>query len=157
MNRTLKINAINQIGIVVRDVKRFSTLLEQAFGMGPFQILERQPEEIIYKGKKQLFQITNGLARVGSIQIELIEVVQGECCQADFLKRKGEGLHHLGIFVDDLDEEISIARENGIEVLQTGTAAGSIRWAYLDTEEKYGIIIEFMQLGKSKKKKEKIE
>ncbi|HUY00972.1 MAG TPA: VOC family protein [Candidatus Deferrimicrobium sp.] len=152
MNNPLKIEAINQIGIVVRDVIKTAKLLEQIFGIGPFQILEREPEEIIYKGKLQNFQIKNGLARVGAVQLELIEVLEGDCCQADFLKRKGEGLHHLGVFVDDLEGALSKAKELGIELLQKGTAAGSIQWAYLDTEETYGLVIEFIQLGKSKKK-----
>mgnify|MGYP000725220617 CR=1 FL=1 len=153
MTNNLKIEAINQIGIVVRNVKKTSELLEKFFGIGPFQILERPPEEIIYKDRPQTFQIKNGLARVGSLQIELIEVIQGECCQADFLRRKGGGLHHIGIHVPDLDEALAIAKENGIKVLQSGTALGSIRWAYLDTEEKFGIIFELIQLGKVKKKK----
>ncbi|NVM53482.1 MAG: VOC family protein [Candidatus Helarchaeota archaeon] len=156
MKKSLKIDAINQIGIVVRDVETTSKLLEQAFGIGPFQILERPPEEIIYQGENQIFQVKNGLARVGAIQIELIEVIRGKCCQADFLERKGEGLHHIGVFVDDLDEDLSIAKANGIELLQMGTAAGSIRWAYLDTVEKYGITIELIQLGKPKKRKQKL-
>ncbi|NVM31533.1 MAG: VOC family protein [Candidatus Helarchaeota archaeon] len=155
MKQTIKIDAINQIGIVVRDVEKRAKLLEQILGIGPFQILERKPEEIIYKGKKETFQVKNGLAFLGSVQLELIEVVQGNCCQADFLKRRGEGLHHFGFFVDDLDEALEIAKEKGLALLQKGTAAGSIQWAYLDTEEKLGIIIEFLQLGKSKKKKKK--
>ena len=104
MESAIKIDKINQLGVVVRDVEKTSKLLEQFFGIGPFQILAREPEEIIYKDKKVTFQIKNGLARLGSIQLELIEVVQGECCQADFLKRKGEGLHHIGVFIDDLEE-----------------------------------------------------
>lgn len=144
---------INQIGVIVKDARAAAKLLESIFRIGPFQILERPLEEIIYKGKKQTFQITNGLAFLGATQIELIQVISGECCQAEFLRRTGGGLHHIGLFVDDMDEELVKAKEHGIEILQTGTAVGAIRWAYLDTEAKYGIVIELMQLGKKKKKK----
>jgi 4-hydroxyphenylpyruvate dioxygenase-like putative hemolysin len=152
MKKPLKMESINQIGIVVRNIEKTAKFLEQIFGIGPFQILERAPEEIIYRGERRTFQIRNGLARLGSVQLELIEVQHGECCQADFLNRKGEGIHHLGFFVDDLDEALSTVKEKGVEVLQIGTAAGSIRWAYLDTEELLGITLEFIQLGKLKKK-----
>ncbi|MHA1276809.1 MAG: VOC family protein [Candidatus Helarchaeota archaeon] len=155
MTKVLKIDKINQIGIVVHDVKKAAQLLEDFFGIGPFQILERPPEEITYKGKPQQFQIRNGLARVGELQLELIEVIQGECCQAEFLQRKGEGLHHFGIHVADIEEALSLAKENGIEVLQRGNALGAIPWAYLDTEDKFGIIFELMQIGKTKSKKSK--
>ncbi len=153
MTKPFNVKKINQIGIIVKDARSSAKLLEEILGIGPFQILERPPEEIIYKGKTQTFQITNGLAFFGAVQLELIEVVSGECCQAEFLQRTGGGLHHLGLFVDDIEEEIAKAKEHGIDILQTGTAVGAIRWAYMDTEETYGIIIEFMQLGKKKKKK----
>ncbi|MHA1266921.1 MAG: VOC family protein [Candidatus Helarchaeota archaeon] len=152
MKEIIKLNAINQIGIVAQNAVATAKLLETTFGIGPFQILERPPEEIIYKGEKQTFQITNALAFLGRIQIEIIQVIKGECCQAEFLRRTGGGLHHIGIYVDDLDVELQKAKNLGIEVLQTGTAVGAIRWAYLDTEKKYGIIIELIQLGKKKKK-----
>ena len=153
MKNSFKIETINQLGFVVCDIGKTSKIWEQFFGIGPFQILERPPEEIIYQGKKETIQIKNALIRLGSLQLELIEVIQGKCCQGDFLEQKGEGLHHLGIFVDDLDEAIVTVKQNGIEVLQTGTAAGSIRFAYLDTAAELGIVIEFTQLGKRKKKK----
>jgi len=153
MKNPFNVKAINQIGVIVKDAVASAKMLESILGIGPFQILKRPPEEIIYKGKKQTFQITNGLAFLGSTQIELIEVVSGDCCQAEFLRRTGGGLHHIGLFVDDMDEELAKAKERGIDVLQTGTAVGAIRWAYLDTEEKYGLVIELMQLGKKKKKK----
>lgn len=153
MTQIFKIEKINQIGVVVRDVKERAKLLETFFGLGPFQILERPPEEITFRGKQEEFQIKNGLAWVGPLQIELIEVVKGNCCQAEFLKQKGEGLHHFGIYVDDLDAVLALAKDNGIELLQRGAALGAIQWAYLDTEAKFGIVIELMQIGKSKKKK----
>lgn len=152
MSNPIKLENINQIGIVTRNAENTAKLLEDTFGIGPFQILKRPPEEIIYKGNKETFQITNALAFLGRVQIEIIEVVQGRCCQADFLQRKGGGLHHIGVYIDDMDAELAKAKALGIETLQTGTAVGAIRWVYLDTEAKYGIVIELIQLGKKKKK-----
>ena len=155
MKNPLKIETFNQIGFIVRDVEKAAKVWETLFGIGPFQILQRAPEETIYKGKKEVFQIKNALARIGPIQLELVEVIQGNCCQKDFLEETGGGLHHLAVFVDDLDEALKTMKELGIEVLQIGTAAGSIRFAYLDTKAQLGFVLEFMQLGKPKKKKDK--
>ena len=155
MKKPLKIEAFNQIGFIVRDVEKAAKSWEALFGIGPFQILERAPEETIYKGKKEIFQIKNALARIGSLQLELVEVIQGNCCQKDFLEESGGGLHHLAVFVEDIDEALNVVKEHGIEVLQSGTAAGSIRFAYLDTKAQLGFVLEFMQLGKPKKRKER--
>lgn len=155
MKKPFKIEAFNQIGFIVRDVEKAAKNWEALLGIGPFQILKRAPEETIYKGKKELFQIKNALARIGSLQLELVEVIQGNCCQKDFLEESGGGLHHLAVFVDDMDQALATVKEHGIEVLQMGTAAGSIRFAYLDTKAQLGFVLEFMQLGKPKKKQEK--
>jgi len=152
MKNSLKIKTINQLGFVVNDIEKTSKIWEQVFDITAFQILERLPEEIIYRGKSEIVQIKNALTRLDSLQIELIEVIHGNCCQSDFLEQEGEGLHHLGIFVDDLDEVLAVVEQQGIEILQMGIAAGSIRFAYLDTTKLFGIILEFTQIGKLKKK-----
>jgi len=152
MKKQFKIETINQLGFVVRDLEKASELWEYAFGVGPFQILERPLEEIIYRGRTEVIQIKNALTRLGSLQLELIEVIRGKCCQGDYLEEKGEGLHHIGTFVNDLDESLATVKQNGIEVLQIGTAVRSLRFAYLDTAVELGIVIEFIQIGKPKKK-----
>ena len=54
--------------------------------------------------------------------------------------------------MDDLDEALAIVKQNGTEALQMGTAVGSVRFAYLDTAAELGIVIEFIQIGKPKKR-----
>ncbi len=47
------------------------------------------------------------LAQLGPVMCELIEPVQGPSSYEEFLNEHGEGLHHLGYFVEDIDAEIS--------------------------------------------------
>ena len=55
---------------------------------------------------------------------ELIEPLDGPNSYQEFLDSRGEGLHHLGYFVDDLDAAIAEMEAQGFAVLQSGRAFG---------------------------------
>jgi len=76
---------------------------------------------------------------------ELIESVKGiEEMESDMHEEKGEGIHHIGFDVKDMDEKIKLSKELGIDILQTGrTPAGG--FAYLNTEKIGGVIFELIQ------------
>jgi catechol 2,3-dioxygenase-like lactoylglutathione lyase family enzyme len=127
---------IDQIGIIVKDMERSLKLYEQMFGP-PFLTLESD----VTSGKLKF-----GLFQVGEIQLELIEVVEGETIHSKFLREKGEGLHHIGFIVEDLEEELIELEKAGISVLERGTVQEMVKFAYLDTEKSLGIILELIQL-----------
>jgi len=126
---------IDQIGVVTDNLDRLAEYFKENFGVD-FAIFETEQEG----GKLKI-----GLTNLGEVQLELIQVVEGETIHADFLRRKGGGLHHIGFFVKDLDEKLRIAREKGINVVERGEIAG-VRYAYLDTEKDVGITLEFIQV-----------
>ena len=87
-------------------------------------------------------------AQLGSVELELIEPGEGENIYWEFLRAKGEGVHHFGLFVSDIDRELAKFRERGIEVLQSGNTPDA-RYAYMDTESLAGIILELLQRKQS--------
>jgi methylmalonyl-CoA/ethylmalonyl-CoA epimerase len=85
---------------------------------------------------------------MGRVQLELIQVRGSGSIHADFLEEGREGLHHLGFFVNNLEERLAACRARGIGVLQRGTLKRmglTIDYAYLDTVKIGGAIIEFIQ------------
>jgi 4-hydroxyphenylpyruvate dioxygenase-like putative hemolysin len=150
---SLKFNKIDQIGIVVKDCEQIVKLLE-SFGLGPFQIFDRGVDEFYYKGKWNKIHIRNALCRLNNIQFELIEVtevIEGSCAQKDFLDEHGPGMHHIAVYVDDLEEAVNAAAAMGIEILQKGATKGLLNWAYMDTESIFGFVVEFIELRKKRK------
>ena len=134
-----------QVGVVVKDLDKtieyFSSL-----GIGPFEPLQRPPMvERRVRGKPADYKLKIALAQLGQIQLELIQPVQGECVQNEFLESKGEGIHHLGIFVDDLEKEVAELDKQGVKVIQSGRRATGDGFAYLDTSAIGGITIELIQ------------
>lgn len=132
-----KFPQVGQIGIVVKDMNTSVKFYEQMFGP-PFLTLESD----INKAKLKI-----SLFQVGGIQFELIQVLEGESVHSKFLREKGEGLHHVGFIVEDLEEELTKLEKEGITVLERGIVQEMVKFAYLDTEKRLGIILELIQLA----------
>jgi len=132
---------IDQVGIVVRDIDKAISQLQSLLGIGPFETREIDRPDAIVHGKQTRVRAKLAFAQAGPVQLELIEPGEGENTYTEFLRSKGEGVHHFGIIVTDMERELARFREKGIKVLQSqGSARGSV--AYLDTEELTGVILE---------------
>ena len=152
----LKFDKIDQIGIIVNDCEATAKLFQELFGIGPFQIFDRGIDEFFYFAKWNKIHIKNALCRLNNIQIELIEVVEvieGTCLQKEFIDKHGPGFHHIGIYVDDLEKAVDEVNKKGINVIQRGATKGLLNWVYLDTEKLIGLVVEFIELRKKRKKK----
>jgi methylmalonyl-CoA/ethylmalonyl-CoA epimerase len=136
------------IGVVVKDMDRTIQLLSSTFGIGPWDIKERRyPEQQVVVGKGP-FSYRVAFAALGPIELELIEVIEGNTVHADFLKTRGEGIHHIGFRVSDVQETVNTLQQQGIDVLQSAVRPGA-RYAYMDPAELGGIMFEFVERAAS--------
>jgi len=131
-----KFSKVDQIGIVVKDIETTMKFYEKMFGIEPFPTVE----SYVNSAKLKI-----GLFQLGEVQIELIQVVEGESIHSRFLEEKGEGLHHLGFFVKDIEKELARLEKEGIKVLEMGEVLGTVKFAYLDTEKTLGVVLELIQ------------
>lgn len=146
--RKLILKEINQVSVVVSDLAKSMERYWTTFGIGPFYIYTFQPPvitDMTVRGKPAEHSMKVALAQTGAIQLELIQPLGGESIYKEFLNEKGEGIHHLGCVVDNLDEAIATTENQGISVIQSGRFPGG-GYAYLDTERTLGTILELVQM-----------
>jgi hypothetical protein len=143
---------INQLGYVYRDIEKQIKIMESLFGCPKFAIFENKDNIFKYRGKDSKIYTRIALSRLFNMQIELIQLMEGDCIFKEFIDSGREGLHHFGIFVDNLEYYIEEFKKIGIEVVHAGQT-GKQKVAYLDTEKTVGIYFEFQQTIKRKKKK----
>ena len=143
----------HHVSVIVRDMNK-AIEYYQSLGIGPFPPLigpsgTTPLTEKKVRGKPMDYNIDLRLAEggVGQIQFEVIQPLEGETPVKEFLGKKGEGMHHLGFFVDDLDKETAKMAEKGFMVSQSGETPG-VKWAYFDTDRVGGVVIELMQQAK---------
>lgn len=114
-------------------------------GIGPFVTPEIHYDEKHYLGEPiPDSEWVMGFASLGPIELELSQPVKGPSIYRDFLDERGEGLHHIGFDIDDLDSKIARCQELGIRIICSGrTAAGG--FAHIDTAVDGGPLIELIQ------------
>jgi methylmalonyl-CoA/ethylmalonyl-CoA epimerase len=147
LKEILSVNEVSQIGIIVRDMDKAISNYSDIFGINFPAVYVREFFNRTYRGKPGNFRLKVALGMMGKLQIELIEVLEGESIYREFLEKKGEGLHHLGFDVKNMDERIKALEKLGIGVLQSGERIGA-KHAHMDTERIVGVIFEFLEREK---------
>ena len=139
---------IIQVGIIVNDIKQTAKKFSEIYGIGPWYIKKydfNNVSDMHLYSKRQNYSMNLGLCFLGNIQIELIEPLD-ESIYQEFYQRHGEGLHHLKMEVDDYKKVIKFLKIKGIDVIQSGGAhQGRRRYAYLNTKEDLGFIVEIAE------------
>ncbi|MBC8228779.1 VOC family protein [bacterium] len=146
-NEKLVLNQINQVGVVVNDLKKSMEYYWNTFGIGPFAIYTFEPPlvtDMMIRSKPVEYRMKIALANMGSIQLELIQPLSASI-YTEFLNERGEGIHHIGCFVDNLNEAVAMVKKQGISVIQSGNFPGG-GYAYLDTEKTLAAICELIQM-----------
>jgi methylmalonyl-CoA/ethylmalonyl-CoA epimerase len=143
VRQTLQLPQVGQIGVVVKNVDRVVEFLQATFGLGPFRIQEAEAPNVWDRGEEKRIKARLAFAMLGQVELELIQIIEGESVHLEFLREHGEGLHHLGFQVKDFQAKLEQAKAMGFKVLQTGPWGRF--YAYLDTRERGGIIIELIE------------
>jgi catechol 2,3-dioxygenase-like lactoylglutathione lyase family enzyme len=144
----LKLPGLGQIGYVVKDIDKTISYYRDTLGIRPWMLLDERPQPCIEKGKEVHPQLRIALAYSGPVQLELIQVVEGESFHLNYPADSLWRVHHLGFMVRDIDKRLEACQKLGIAVLQRGTIKDigfTVDYAYLDTVEEAGVMIEFIQ------------
>ena len=135
--RQFKIKAIDQISYAVKDIDKTVEAWSRLYGIGSWTY--RENGGVDAKGRP--WKIRMGFAYVGPLQIELVQCTQGRIFQSRFLDVWGEGVHHIGFYVDDVDAEVKNLVSQGVKLFIHDPG----HFAYLDAGGTGGAIVELMQ------------
>ncbi len=79
-------------------------------------------------------------------KIELIQPIDSRSGVARFLEKKGEGIHHIAIEVDDIDRQLERLAAQGVELIDKKPRSGiNGRIAFLHPKSTQGVLIELVQ------------
>ena len=139
---------VSQIGIVVKDIEKTAEYYTSMFGIGPFTVYDTGLPGAVSYGKPAPVKMKIALAQTGLIEIELIQPLEGGELYTEFLRNKGEGLHHLGIHVGDFETYDGLLAKLGNQGIKSPLSYRGRRlaFAYLDTQVIGGVILELIHL-----------
>ncbi len=131
-----QVKTIDQISYAVNDIDKTIESWSRLYGIGPWTFRENGGLDV--KGRPWKARLA--FARVGPAEIELVQCIEGRIFQSRFLDTWGEGIHHIGFYVDDVDTEVKKLTAQGAKVFVHDPG----RFAYLDAGGVGGAIFELI-------------
>ena len=104
---------LDHIGIAVESIEKAKIFYEE-MGLS-IRALEEVPEQ----------KVRVAVFPVGESRIELLETLDPEGPVGKFLAKKGQGLHHIAMKVDDIRAAIAKLKEKGIEMIDREPRRGA--------------------------------
>lgn len=140
-------NGINHFGWVVDDVKKVDAYYT-SLGFRPFSSIDHNISlDRVYRGQPGSFEMWLGWNRTGDAPFEWIQQITGPDVYLEYAKKHGEGLHHVGVVVTDVDAAIALMTARGAPPSQAAawrTQNGKGHAIYLDTEPFGGVTLELI-------------
>ncbi len=141
----MEILGIKHLAIAVSDVDQALARYQQFLGIST----AIEPMDLEKAGSREAH------FNFGDVQIQLCQSYESGHRFAQFIAEHGEGLHHMCLSVDDIEDAVEQALEAGAELKEcssckiTGIHEHSEGWiAFLEGESVPGMEIEFMQVYK---------
>lgn len=126
---------IDHIGIVVRDIREALEAYEGALGLALREIREVPDQKV---------QIA--FLPVGESNLELVQPLTGDTGIARFLEKRGEGIHHICLEVEDIEAALARLRELGVPLIDEVPRQGAHgRVAFVHPKGMHGVLIELAE------------
>ncbi len=127
---------ISHIGIAVKSIEESSKIFSALLNA------EREGTETVPDQKVRL-----AIYHVGDSSLELTEPTSPDSPIAKFIEKRGEGVHHLSIEVDDIKAELTRLRAAGFQLIdeRPRKGAGGTSIAFIHPKSTNGILVELCQ------------
>ncbi len=102
------INKIEHIGVAVNDLNFSEKLFERLLGKKPYKKEIIDSEGVV----TSFFKLQNQ-------KLELISANKQSSVITNFIKKRGEGVHHIALHVDSIEKEIARLEPLGFEFIST--------------------------------------
>lgn len=127
---------IEHIGIAVNDIKAANEIYQHLFGYEHYKT-----ETVESEG------VTTSFFKCGESKIELLEATKEDSPIANFISRKGEGIHHIAFAVDDIHAEVKRLKNEGFRILNEEPKRGADnKWVvFIHPKSANGVLVELCQ------------
>ena len=138
---------IKHFAWVVNDVRKVDAYYT-SLGFQPLSSIDHNVSlDRIYRGLPGNYEMWLGWNRTGDAPFEWVQQITCSDVYVEYGKKHGEGFHHLGVLVTDMDEAIKVLTTRGATPSQAAawnTKNGKGRAVYIDTEPYGGVTLELI-------------
>ena len=132
----MKILKIDHLGIAVSSIEKGKTFWTDILG------LRHEDSETVEEQK-----VTTGFFPVGESEIELLESTDSNGPIAKYIAKRGEGIQHIALRVDDIDAALAELKQKGVRLIDQipRIGAGGAKIAFLHPKATNGVLVELCQ------------
>ncbi|MBK6791640.1 MAG: methylmalonyl-CoA epimerase [Anaerolineales bacterium] len=132
-----QIKAINHVAVVVEDMEKSLAFWRDALGLTLHELRDVPAE------KSQV-----AFLPLAGAEIELVMPTSDDSGIAKYLAKRGQGMHHLCLEVDDIAGMMMQLRSKNIRLIneEPRTAADGKRYAFIHPESTGGVLVELYQV-----------
>ncbi len=126
---------IDHIGIVVRDIEEALQVYESALALTLDEVVE-VPDQ----------HVRVAFLPVGETNVELVQPTSGDTGTARFLEKRGEGVHHICLEVDDIAVALDRLKDQGVPLIDEVPRPGAHGLvAFIHPKGAHGVLIELIE------------
>lgn len=131
------VKQINHVAVVVDDMEKALSFWRDALGM-ELRELRDVPAE-----KSQV-----AFLPLHGSEVELVQPTSDDSGIAKYLAKRGPGMHHICLEVDDIEGMLSQLKTKGVRLIneEPRTAADGKRYAFIHPESTSGVLVELYQI-----------
>jgi methylmalonyl-CoA/ethylmalonyl-CoA epimerase len=127
---------IDHIGIATGDIAEVANFYRDALGLKIEEI-----EEVAEQ------KVRVAMVPIGESRIELLEPTTSDSPISKFLAKRGPGLHHVAIQVENIRESLRKMKEEGARLIdeEPRTGAGGCLVAFVHPSSTGGVLVELVE------------
>ena len=130
------VDSMHHAAIVVKDIDEALRFYRDALGL-----------ELEERRRVEAEDVEIAFLPLGESEIELLSPLSSDSGVARFLEKRGEGLHHICLAVDDIDAAMGRLEQAGAEVLSEEPQQGTdgTRYLFVHPKSAHGVLIELYE------------
>ena len=132
-----KVKRIDHVAVLVDDLEKNVAFWRDALGIEMSQIVDVPAE------KSQV-----AFLPIGGSEVELVKPTTDDSGLARYLEKRGPGIHHICLEVDDIVGMLAHLKEKGIQLINETpmTAPDGRKYAFIHPKSGYGVMVELYEL-----------
>ncbi|MCM3617564.1 methylmalonyl-CoA epimerase [Sutcliffiella horikoshii] len=130
------IKNVNHIGIAVSSIETALPFYTETLGLA-FEAVEHVAEQ----------RVRVAFINAGNCKLELLEPTSPDSPIAKFIEKRGEGIHHVALSVESIEDRIQEMIEKGIPMIdkKSRVGAGGADIAFMHPKASNGVLVEFCE------------
>ena len=130
---------VDHIGIAVKSLSEAVKVYQDAIGLHVSGY-----DEVDDQG------VRVAMLTVGESRIELLEPTREDSPIEKFMMKRGEGIHHIAVRVDDIEQALGRLKASGVRLIDSTPRRGAhnTRVAFIHPSSTHGVLLELVEHGK---------